>query len=256
MTRLALVLALLPLSLVAGRCCDDDAFCGAFDNSTCFANTCDNLLKYLCGVATCCSCQTSSTSDGCGYKVCTSGTAMCVEVAAKAEVESEGGGRAERESRLSTVRCDGAFDVQLDEHCLALHTGLSGSVTIGAEAYCVDDGSETCQAVWREPTPPPSAMQLVGGALYSLLGMPAPSMESAQTAGLAVVLLTLVLVILLLAATLCCCLKACRAPARAPVIKNLPMGSPVDSSPSNVQLSGVQLEKAVANQQGAIVTTK
>uniref|UniRef100_A0A7S0LHD1 Uncharacterized protein n=1 Tax=Coccolithus braarudii TaxID=221442 RepID=A0A7S0LHD1_9EUKA len=231
----------LLLPMVYGRCCEANKFCGAIDNSTCFDSTCDNLLKEVCGVPTCCSCQTSSTDEGCEYKVCTSGRAMCVEV----QAERTGGAErafAEGDSphRISTVLCDGVFPVRLDEKCHALHTDFVGSITIGLpSSHCLDDGSEICQAVWSAPptppTPLPYSIEGIGTALYSLFNLDKPSTHAAHAAGVGIIGATMVICLLLAVLVRCCCCTR----SRTPIIKTMPR---------------VQLDQAVANRGGAIVT--
>merc|ERR1712087_652495 len=143
----------------------------------------------------------------------------------------------------------GAFDVRLDERCHALHTHLTGSVTIGTDSYCVDDGSETCQAVWREPKPPPSFVASMGEKVYSWLGMATPSKEAAHSTGVLLIIFFSVLGAILVAILVSCCIKACSSRAREPIVTTHPA---VMAEKTGVQLT--HLEKAVANQQGAIVT--
>ena len=78
----------------------------------------------LCGVPTCCSCDTSSSSDGCKYKVCTAetsdgGIAQCVEVY-RSDLSQE-------TLRMSTVQCQQTFEISVEDSCSSL-LEQSGSI--------------------------------------------------------------------------------------------------------------------------------
>mmetsp|Transcript_42334 Transcript_42334/g.90372 ORF Transcript_42334/g.90372 Transcript_42334/m.90372 type:complete len:295 (-) Transcript_42334:804-1688(-) len=133
---ISLLLLVCTLPHALGRCCSTHEFCSP-DDTKCVQVSCAELLKRVCGVSSCCSCDSADDASSCDHKLCRSEGSMCVEY----ELPSG------QTAALLSCGQDVTYEVDAAAGCSAMTVVADGENVqlFDGSAECVDDGSAICQ---------------------------------------------------------------------------------------------------------------